>query len=298
MSFFNAVPDAMGVAAVELAGINSVIQTANAAAALPTTAIPAPAQDQVSAAVAALYSKYARGYQALGTQVAAFHDQFVRALSSSAGTYALGEAANAAAMQSPLPHLIPPVQAPVKPADGPPIFGTDNAAEGEHGGWVAPSEVAGGSAAPVDSGNVDAAAMSAAGGNTSVGAAGSGGVSAVGGVGTGSFWRDAGHQGGGLFATWGSGGLPADGEDRRGVESGGLLSRLMLSGDGQDVRGAAGQPKDGRNAAAGTRCPFRITRSWPDRWLSNALRRNGTAGATLRAARPTAHPSAHTANLS
>lgn len=298
MSFFNAVPDAMGMAAVELAGINSVIQTANAAAALPTTVIPAPAQDQVSAAVAALYSTYARGYQALGTQVAAFHDQFVRALSSSAGTYALGEAANAAAMRSPLSHLIQPGNAPVRSADGQPVFGADSAAEGEHGGWVAPGDAAGGSAAPADGGNAGAAGVSAPGGNTSVGAAGCGGVSAVGGVGTGSFWRDAGHQGGGLFATWGAGGLRADSEDRRQVESGGLLSSLMLSGDAENPRSGATEPKDGRNPAAAARCPFRITRSWPDRWLSNALRRNGSGGTTLRAARPAAQPAAHPAGPS
>ncbi|OBI90849.1 PE family protein [Mycobacterium asiaticum] len=298
MSFFNAVPDAMGMAAVELAGINSVIQTANAAAALPTTAIPAPAQDQVSAAVAALYSKYARGYQALGTQVAAFHDQFVRALSSSAGTYALGEAANAAAMQSPLPHLIQPVDAPAHPADRRPVFGTESAAESEHGGWVAPSEGTGGSAASADAGTTGAAGMAAPGGNASVGAAGSGGVSAIGGVGAGSFWRDAGHQGGGLFAVWGSGGSPTDGADRHGVESGGLLSRLLLPGDAESPGSAAAEPKDGRNPAAAARCAFRITRSWPDRWLSNALRRNGAGGATLRTARPTAQASAQIASPS
>lgn len=298
MSFFNAVPDAMGVAAEELAGINSVIQTANAAAALPTTAIPAPAHDQVSAAVAALYSKYARGYQALGTQVAAFHDQFVRALSSSAGTYALGEAANAAAMQSPLPHLIQPVDAPANPADGQPVFGTDSAAQSEHGGWVTPSEGDGGSAAPADAGTAGGAGLSAAGGNASVGAAGSGGVSAVGAVGTGSFWRDTGRQGGGPFAVWGSARLPADGEDRHGVESGGLLSRLMLPDEVEGPLSVAAEPKDGRNPGAAARSPFRITRSWPDRWLSNALRRNGAGGATLRAARPTAHASAATTSPS
>ena len=48
----------------------------------------------MSAAIAAVFSAHGQGFQALGAQAAALHDQFVRALSAAGATYAAGEAAN------------------------------------------------------------------------------------------------------------------------------------------------------------------------------------------------------------
>jgi hypothetical protein len=48
----------------------------------------------VSAAVAALLGAHAQDYQAVSSQLAAFHDQFVQALSASGASYASTEAAN------------------------------------------------------------------------------------------------------------------------------------------------------------------------------------------------------------
>lgn len=73
MSFVIAVPEALTMAASDLANIGSTINAANAAAALPTTGVVAAAADEVSAAVAALFGSYAQSYQAFGAQLSAFH---------------------------------------------------------------------------------------------------------------------------------------------------------------------------------------------------------------------------------
>ncbi|WP_152313374.1 PE family protein, partial [Mycobacterium tuberculosis] len=86
MSFVVTIPEALAAVATDLAGIGSTIGTANAAAAVPTTTVLAAA-DEVSAAMAALFSGHAQAYQALSAQAALFHEQFVRALTAGAGSY-------------------------------------------------------------------------------------------------------------------------------------------------------------------------------------------------------------------
>ncbi len=83
MSFVVTIPEALAAVATDLAGIGSTIGTANAAAAVPTTTVLAAAADEVSAAMAALFSGHAQAYQALSAQAALFHEQFVRALVAS-----------------------------------------------------------------------------------------------------------------------------------------------------------------------------------------------------------------------
>jgi triacylglycerol lipase len=97
VSFVIAVPEVLGTAATDLASIGSTVNVANAAAAAPTTSIVAAAEDEVSAAIAELFSGHGQAYQALSAQAAAFHDQFVQALTATAGSYASAEAANVAA---------------------------------------------------------------------------------------------------------------------------------------------------------------------------------------------------------
>ncbi|ETW23747.1 PE family protein [Mycobacterium gastri] len=92
MSYLAATPEALMAAASNVAGIGSEISTANAAAAVPTTGITASAADAVSAQVAALYSAHGQVYQRLSAQLAAFHDEFVQALSAGANAYASAEA--------------------------------------------------------------------------------------------------------------------------------------------------------------------------------------------------------------
>src|SRR5437764_11098333 len=92
MSFLLAAPEALVTAASDLAGIGSTLGAANAAVEAPTTGVVAAAADDVSAQVAAFFSEHGLGYQQLSARVAAFHEQFVQALSAGAGTYAAAEA--------------------------------------------------------------------------------------------------------------------------------------------------------------------------------------------------------------
>lgn len=80
VSFVITAPELISAAATDLAGIGSTISAANAAASASTTAVAAAAADEVSTAVATLFGAHAQQYQSLGSQMAAFHDDFVRIL--------------------------------------------------------------------------------------------------------------------------------------------------------------------------------------------------------------------------
>jgi hypothetical protein len=108
MSFVITVPEAVTGAASNLARIGSAVTAANAAAGLPTTTIVAAGEDEVSAAIAAVFESHARGYQALGAQLSTFHDQFVQTLAAGASWYTAAEVAKA----SPLEQLLGLINAP------------------------------------------------------------------------------------------------------------------------------------------------------------------------------------------
>lgn len=95
MSFVTVSPELMSGAAADLAAIGSRINDAAGAAAVPTSSIAAPAADEVSAAVTALFNGQAQAFQALQAQAAAFHQQFVGLMNGGAAQYASAEAANA-----------------------------------------------------------------------------------------------------------------------------------------------------------------------------------------------------------
>ena len=99
MSLVTAAPELMTVAATDLANIGSTISAAHMAAATPTVAVIPAAADEVSSSIAHLFSQHAQDYQALAGQAAAFHEQFVQHLTSSAGSYASAEAASAKLLQ-------------------------------------------------------------------------------------------------------------------------------------------------------------------------------------------------------
>ena len=99
MSFVAAAPEIMTSAAKDLADIGSALTAANRAAVTQTTGVLAAAEDEVSAAIAALFSAHGQGFQVLGAQAAAFHEQFVQALTAGAGSYVGAEAANASLLQ-------------------------------------------------------------------------------------------------------------------------------------------------------------------------------------------------------
>ena len=124
MSLVVAMPEVLGTAATDLAGLGSTLSAAHAAAATQTTGVLAAAEDEVSAAIAAVFSTHGQGFHALSARAAAFHDQFVQALNSAGAAYAGAEAANA----SPLQAVVQAAQSlavfsPVKDLTGRPLVG-------------------------------------------------------------------------------------------------------------------------------------------------------------------------------
>ncbi len=82
-------------------------------------------------AISALFGSHAQGYQTLSAQLAAYHNQFVRALNAGAGSYASAEAANV--QQT----LLNAINAPTQTLLGRPLIG--NGATGVPGKTVGPA---------------------------------------------------------------------------------------------------------------------------------------------------------------
>jgi hypothetical protein len=99
MSLVIAAPELMADTAMDLANIGSTLNAAHMTAANPTVTVVPAAADEVSVSIAHLFSLHAQDYQALAGQAAAFHQQFVQHLTSSAASYASAEAANATLLQ-------------------------------------------------------------------------------------------------------------------------------------------------------------------------------------------------------
>jgi hypothetical protein len=114
MSFVAATPGTLSSASTALGNVGSAITTANALAAPATTTVVAAAGDEVSAAISSLFSSHARQFQSLSAQAAAFHAEFVRALSGAGAGYAAAEAAKPAWGEQPEPEAVLP--SPPRPA--------------------------------------------------------------------------------------------------------------------------------------------------------------------------------------
>ncbi|WP_141564002.1 PE family protein, partial [Mycobacterium kansasii] len=225
MSYLIVAPESILATASSLSSIGSTITSANAAAAPATLEVLAAGADEVSAAIAVLFSEHARDYQALSAHAAAFHEQFVRALTTGGGAYAAAEAANV--QQS----LLAVINAPTLALLGRPLIGNGAAgtpgsgANGQDGGLLAGNGGAGGSGAVGQRGGNGGAAglLFGNGGNGGNGGgsatviAGDGGTGGAGGLfgtggtgGTGGFGLNGGAGGAGgaagLFGTAGAGG--------------------------------------------------------------------------------------------
>lgn len=135
MSFVVAVPEALAAAASDVANIGSALSAANAAAAAGTTGLLAAGADEVSAALASLFSGHAVSYQQVAAQATALHDQFVQALTGAGGSYALTEAANV--QQNLLNAINAPTQALLgRPLIGDGAVGTASSPDGQDGGLL------------------------------------------------------------------------------------------------------------------------------------------------------------------
>jgi hypothetical protein len=121
MSYLLAAPEFLASTATDLAGIASALSAAHAAAAAPTVALAPAAVDEVSGSISHLFSGYAQAFQGLAGKAAAFHDQFVQTLRTSAHSYAGAEAAAAVSLQhsvssaSTMPGLLADVAALLVP---------------------------------------------------------------------------------------------------------------------------------------------------------------------------------------
>ena len=114
--------------------IGASLAQSHAAAAGPTTGVVAAAQDEVSAAIASLFSQHAEEYQGLAARIAAFHDQFTSTMAGSGAAYSGSEAANAAQMlKSAMASPAAEVNGGFAQATGRPLFG--NGADGTQ--WAA-----------------------------------------------------------------------------------------------------------------------------------------------------------------
>ncbi|SOJ54262.1 PE family protein PE3 [Mycobacterium simulans] len=120
MTYVVAEPQMMAVLADDAERIGSAISAASAAAARLTSDLPAAAADEVSEAIAQLFGEYGQEYQAIATEVEAFHRQFHQALATAKNAYAQAEAANVVALQEALEAPIAPTQTP-KAAGIPPF---------------------------------------------------------------------------------------------------------------------------------------------------------------------------------
>lgn len=100
MSYVVALPETVSAATTDVASIGSLVATANRGVAGATTEVLAAAEDEVSAAIAALFSAHGQGYQALSAQAASFHERFVQTLTRAAGAYVAAEAANASVLDA------------------------------------------------------------------------------------------------------------------------------------------------------------------------------------------------------
>ena len=213
MSYLIAVPDLFTTAAAEAAGIGSSMRAANLAALTPTSRLMAAAADEVSSAIASLFSGHAQEYQALSAQVTAFEEEFVRALSAAGGAYAAAEAVNAGPLQPLVDEVLGAINAPTNLLLGRPLIGDGyngtpgTGQAGGDGGILWGNGGAGGSAGLLGQ-------TGGRGGNA--GLIGNGGVGGTGGLRSGT--GGAGGTGG-LF--WGDGGAGGTGGIGGGVSPAG-----------------------------------------------------------------------------
>jgi hypothetical protein len=99
MSFVNVHPEALAAAASQLGAIGASMDAQNMAAAGATTGVVPAAADEVSALIAAQFTMHARMYRSVSAQGAAIHEMLVKTLAAGGDSYAVTEAANAAATE-------------------------------------------------------------------------------------------------------------------------------------------------------------------------------------------------------
>lgn len=95
MAYLGVHPDLLATAATDLVDIRTTVGSASAAAAARTTSLVAAAGDEVSAAIAALFSSFGLDFQGLAARATALHEAFAQTLAGAGLAYAQAEAGNA-----------------------------------------------------------------------------------------------------------------------------------------------------------------------------------------------------------
>ncbi|MGO9509145.1 MAG: PE family protein [Mycobacterium sp.] len=103
MTYLLTRPQAIAVAAADVAGLGAAINDANATAAGAITGVLPAASDEVSAACATLFNSFAAEYQAILKQANAFRDEFAQLLTAAGDAYTQTEAAVSGALADPAP---------------------------------------------------------------------------------------------------------------------------------------------------------------------------------------------------
>lgn len=109
MSFVHLAPELITAAATDLANLGSTISEANTAAAALTTELVPAAQDEISAAIAGLFGRFAQEYQSLNAQAEVFHDRFVQAMTAGVEAYSATETGNAATLLQAAATTVPAI---------------------------------------------------------------------------------------------------------------------------------------------------------------------------------------------
>lgn len=256
MSFVIAGADRIAAATAGVSSIGASVTRANVAAVLPTAELLVAANDEVSAAIASLFSGHAQAYQAASAQAATFHEQFVQALSSASGAYATAEAANAN-LQVLVDDILGVINAPTnllfaRPLIGDGVNGVDGTGQaGGAGGILFGNGGRGGSGAPGQTGGRggDAGLIGNGGGGGSGGVLrGVGGAGGTGGLLLGN--GGAGGTGGVGTITYGFGGLggrapsPFGATGANGAGGFGMGNLLFVQSEAQALQVYANAPNE------------------------------------------------------
>jgi hypothetical protein len=243
MSTLDVIPEALATASGDLAAIGSSLNEANSIAALPTAAITPAAADEVSAAIAALFSGHGQFWQGVAAQAQEVHQQFVQNLNSAANWYATTEAANVPALEQ---NASAAINAPTEALFNRPLLGN-----GADGTAAHPNGYPGGFLYG-SGGNGFSPATGAGGNGGSGGLIGNGGIGGHGGASVADGAQGgAGGNGGLLWGTGGAGGAGGAGGVGGGDGGTGGLGGLLWGGGGSGGFGGDAGTGDGGSGGQG-----------------------------------------------
>lgn len=123
MSRVTAAPDVLASAAGYLERIERTLREARVITQPRITTVLAAADDEVSAAIASLFSRHGLAYQHASARMSALHAQFVETLDHGAIAYASAEAANANPLQALERNVLGLMNAPTNLLLGRPLIG-------------------------------------------------------------------------------------------------------------------------------------------------------------------------------